>query len=223
MFIHKESVPFLIGTNLILISGIIIWYFTYPTVGILVAILGFLCTVFILQFFRVPQIRYPEGSGIYSPADGKIVQIKETEEDEYFKDKRIVLSIFMSALNAHINRVPMGGEILYFVHHPGKYLLAYHPKSSKLNEHTTMVIKNPNGTVLLLRQIAGYVARRICYYVKKGDLVKVGREFGFIKFGSRVDLYFPLGTRLEVKIGDRVKAGVSLLCDSKLQSLSRNS
>jgi len=139
---------------------------------------------------------------LVAPCDGKVVVIEEVEEPEYFKDKRIQVSIFMSPINVHANWTPVGGEVTYVKYHPGKFLVAWHPKSSTDNERTTVVVKANNGKEVLFRQIAGAVARRICYYVKPGQALSQGEEFGFIKFGSRVDLYFPIGTDIRCKIGD---------------------
>jgi phosphatidylserine decarboxylase len=147
---------------------------------------------------------------IVAPADGKVVVIEETYEPEYFKDKRLQVSIFMSPLNVHVNRNPISGEVKYMKYHPGKYLVAWHPKSSTENERTTMVIGN-SKMELLVRQIAGALARRICYYVKEGDTVMQNDEFGFIRFGSRVDLFFPVGTKIDVKIGEIVKGGITVI------------
>jgi phosphatidylserine decarboxylase len=139
-----------------------------------------------------------------------VVVIEETIETEYFKDKRLQVSIFMSPLNVHVNRCPIGGIVKYMKYHPGKYLVAWHPKSSTENERTTMVLGN-SRTEILVRQIAGALARRICYYVKEEQQVKQNEEFGFIRFGSRVDIYFPVGTKIDVKIGDVVQGGVTIL------------
>ena len=147
---------------------------------------------------------------IIAPADGKVVVIEETYEPEYFQDKRLQVSIFMSPVNVHVNRNPVSGVIKYMKYHPGKFLVAWHPKSSTENERTTLVIGNDNGDILL-RQIAGAMARRICYYVQEGDTVRQNEEFGFIRFGSRVDVFFPAGTVVDVKIGDVVKGGVTVL------------
>lgn len=164
----------------------------------------------VLQFFRNPtrSIAVQDDSIIYAPCDGKVVVIEQTVEQEYFKDMRLQVSIFMSPLNVHVNRNPIGGEAKYFKYHPGLYLVAWNPKSSTENERTTVVIGNEKGT-LLLRQIAGAVARRIVCYVKNGDKLKQGEELGFIKFGSRVDLFLPLNTQLDIKIGDVVKGNLT--------------
>ena len=172
--------------------------------------------IVIVQFFRSPKIRISKNeTHVLSPADGKVVVIEETTETEYFKDKRIQVSIFMSPTNVHINRNPIGGLVKYFKYHPGKYLMAWNPKSSTENERTTVVVEGRNGVELLFRQIAGALARRIVWYVEEGKQVEQGEEFGFIKFGSRVDVFFPLGTKINVNLGDKVKGGISVIADFK--------
>lgn len=165
-----------------------------------------------LNFFRNPVRTIPtlDNNLIYSPADGHVVVLEEVEETEYFKDRRLQMSIFMSIYDVHANRMPIGGEIAYYKYHEGKYLLAKNPKSSLENERNTVVVKN-GDKVLLFRQLAGAVARRIRVYIKQGDTVAQGQEMGFIRFGSRVDIFFPLDAKIEVKIGDKVTAGLSLL------------
>lgn len=174
---------------------------------------GFL-VVTILQFFRDPKREFTLGENlIIAPADGKVVVIEEVEEKEYFKDKRLQVSIFMSPINVHINRYPIAGTVSFFKYHPGKFLAAWEPKSSTDNERTTVVVKHQNGTEILFRQIAGALARRIVWYCKEGDKAEQCQEMGFIKFGSRVDLYFPLNTPLKVKIGDVVKGSQSVVAE----------
>lgn len=153
-----------------------------------------------------------EEGAIIAPADGKVVVVEETTEGEYFKDRRLQISIFMSVKNVHINRNPISGQVKYFKYHPGKYLLAWNPKSSTDNERTTFVIEDEDDNVeIMMRQIAGTVARRIKFYVEEGDEVTQGSEIGFIKFGSRVDLYLPLDSKVEVKIGEKVKGGQTVI------------
>lgn len=162
----------------------------------------------VLQFFRNPSIVMPTDENlVYAPADGKVVVIEETMEEEYLKERRRQISIFMSPVNVHINRSPISGVIEYFKYHPGKYLVAWHPKSSLENERTTLVVTEPQGTRILVRQIAGAVARRIKWYVKEGDPVVSGGEFGFIKFGSRVDVFLPLDAEVLVEIQEKTKGG----------------
>jgi phosphatidylserine decarboxylase len=150
---------------------------------------------------------------VLCPADGKVVVIEEATETEYLKDKRIQLSVFMSPVNVHINRNPIGGVVKYFKYNAGKYLVAWHPKSSTENERTTIVIENKAGVPILFRQIAGALARRIVWYVKEGDKVEQGQQFGFIKFGSRVDVFLPLGSTIKVELGQVVKGGRTVLAE----------
>lgn len=164
-----------------------------------------------LNFFRYPPRTIPQNEHfIIAPADGTVVAIEEIEEPEYFKDKRLMVSIFMSPLNVHINRNPIEGKVVYAQYHPGKYLVAWHPKSSLLNERNTVVLKNEKIEILV-RQIAGFLARRIVCYDKTGDTVGQGSELGFIKFGSRVDVFLPIGTQVEVKIGEKTTGGETIL------------
>lgn len=175
-------------------------------IGVAVGCLIFL--YLILQFFRNPDrsISAPDSSIVLAPADGKIVVIEEVDELEYFKDRRLQVSIFMSPLNVHVNRNPVSGKVLFAKHHKGKYLAAWNPKASTENERTTIVYETSNGQKILMRQVAGALAKRICHYVKDGDSVTQGEDMGFIKLGSRVDLYFPIGTKIEVKL-DQVSIG----------------
>ncbi len=166
----------------------------------------------ILQFFRLPSCVTPEDpTAVYAPADGKVVVIEKTTEDEFLKDERIQVSIFMSPLNVHVNRAPIKGKVSFFKYHPGKYLVAWHPKSSTENERTTVVMEGEKGVKVLFRQIAGAVARRIKWYVKEGDQLAQGEEFGFIKFGSRVDVFLPLNAKIEVNINDKTTGGKTVI------------
>ena len=170
--------------------------------------------VLVLQFFRNSERKItPNEYVALSPADGKIVVIEETDENEFFHDRRIQVSIFMSVWDVHVNRWPISGKVTYFKHHDGKYLIASNPKSSSDNEHTTIAVKTDNGYEIMFRQIAGFVARRIVAPIQEGDTAKQGEEFGFIKFGSRVDMFFPLGTNIRVKLGDKVKGGIDIIAD----------
>ena len=187
-----------------------------PTAITLLVIVSLVLLVLVVQFFRIPNRLLTTGeSQVIAPADGKIVVIEETVESEYFKDRRRQVSIFMSPLNVHVNRNPITGIVRYFKYFPGKYLVAWHPKSSTENERTTVVIQAASGTEILLRQIAGAVARRIIWYVKEGQPVQQGEEFGFIKFGSRVDVFLPLDAQINVKIGDVTKGGVTVIAELK--------
>lgn len=174
--------------------------------------LGFV--VLILQFFRNPNRKTTLNDvHIIAPVDGKVVVIEEVEEPEFFKDKRIQLSIFMSPINVHVTRYAMSGKIAYSKYHPGKYLVAWHPKASTENERTTVVIGNETFGNVLYRQIAGALAKRIVNYAKEGEMVTQGADAGFIKFGSRVDLFLPIGTKINVKLGDKVKGGVQIIAE----------
>jgi phosphatidylserine decarboxylase len=168
--------------------------------------------IFLLFFFRLPERELVANPGlIFAPADGKVVVIEETFEKEYFKDNRLQISIFMSPFNVHSNRYPVSGKIKHVCYHPGKKMVAWHPKSSELNERSTIVIETENGTEILLRQIAGAVARRIVTYSRESQDVVQGDELGFIKFGSRVDIFLPVGTEVEVPILQQVRANRSII------------
>lgn len=206
------------AVGLIILSAIQVGnYFLFTMTGwtwlFLILSLGALVMAYlIIQFFRVPSRVFSfTDNDILCPADGKVVVIEEVTESEYFKDRRIQVSIFMSPMNVHANYNPISGLMKYVKYHPGLFLVAWHPKSSTDNERTTMVIEHSSGKEVLFRQIAGAVARRICYYVQPGQTVKTGDEFGFIKFGSRVDVLLPLDCKINVKIGDTVKAKLTKL------------
>ena len=207
MRIHKEGYVILTVLGALLVIFNVAAYFFINTKGI--SVLTFFVSLIvyglILQFFRNPHrdISYFDNRAVYAPADGKVVVIEEVYEAEYFKDKRIQVSIFMSPINVHVNRNPIGGKVSYCKYHEGKYLVAWHPKSSTENERTTVVISNGHEEILF-RQVAGALAKRIKCYLKQGQEVKQGADMGFIKFGSRVDVYLPLNANIEVKIGDVV-------------------
>jgi phosphatidylserine decarboxylase len=166
----------------------------------------------VLQFFRNPKrITNSKEGEIMAPADGTVVLIEEVEETEYLNDKRKMVSIFMSPLNVHVNRVPITGNVIYTRYHQGKYLVAWHPKSSQLNERTTVVMQNDKTGPILFRQIAGAVARRIAIYCRPNDQLMAGQEFGFIRFGSRMDVFLPLEAEVCVKIGDKPKGGETII------------
>lgn len=170
--------------------------------------------VLILQFFRNPKRNtILNDNQIIAPVDGKVVVIEEVEEPEFFKDKRIQVSIFMSPINVHVTRYAMSGEIKYSKYHSGKYLVAWHPKASTENERTTVVIENNSFGKILYRQIAGALAKRIVNYAKVGDTVLQGTDAGFIKFGSRVDVFLPIGTKINVKLGEKVVGGVKVIAE----------
>ncbi len=186
-------------------------YLIFPSFSIwnaFIAVLSLFLLYIILQFFRNPARNTtinPEN--IIAPADGKVVVIEEVEEPEYFHGKRIQVSIFMSPMNVHVNRYPIGGNVTYVKYHPGLYLVAWHPKSSTDNERTTVVVKDEKGHEILFRQVAGALARRIVHYSKVGDKATQGGEMGFIKFGSRVDVYLPIGTKINVPLNAIVRGG----------------
>lgn len=210
--IHKEGRKILIGLGLILLlTNLLVLWFLTPYIT-LVSILSVLLYLSVLQFFRNPvrEILSADDNLVYAPADGKIVTIEETTEGEYFKDRRVQVSIFMSPTNVHVNRNPISGKVNYFKYHPGKYLVAWHPKSSTENERTTVVIDNGEEEILL-RQIAGAMAKRIVNYLEIGEEVKQGTDMGFIKFGSRVDLYLPLDAKIEVEIGQKVRGNKTII------------
>ena len=179
-----------------------------------IQVLALLFLVIILQFFRNPNraIRAQEKT-IVAPVDGKVVVIEEVMENEYFKDKRLQVSIFMSPINVHVTRYPISGKVNFSKYHPGKFLVAWHPKASEENERTTIVIQNNTFGEILYRQIAGALAKRIVNYAKEGEEVIQGEDAGFIKFGSRVDLFLPIGTPLNVKLNDKVKGNQTIIAE----------
>ena len=212
MKIHKEGHKILISfTSILLVLNFLIYWYL-PDYLTILSIVSFVLFLLVLQFFRNPlrEIMVADDNLVYAPADGKIVVIEEAHEGEYFDDKRLQVSIFMSPTNVHVNRNPVSGTVNYFRYHPGKYLVAWHPKSSSENERTTLVIDNGEDEVLL-RQIAGAVAKRIVHYVSEGDQVLQGKDFGFIKFGSRVDLFLPLDAKIEVAMGQKVKGNKTVI------------
>ncbi len=168
--------------------------------------------ILVLRFFRSPVRKLiPVNEQVYAPADGKLVALEEVDETEYFNEKRLQVSIFMSPLNVHSNRYPVSGKVKYIKHHPGSFLVAWHPKSSQLNERTTVVIEMEDGREIMVRQIAGAVARRIVTYPHEGDVIRQGDELGFIKFGSRVDLLLPAGTEVNIPLGSRIRANRTIV------------
>lgn len=181
-----------------------------------VSVLAFLL---LLQFFRSPfRNLLTHEDLIIAPADGKVVVIEDVHEPEFFKDTRRQISIFMSPINVHITRNPVSGVVKYFKYHPGNYFVAWHPKSSTKNERTTVVVTSSVGADILFRQIAGAMARRIVWYVTEGDEVNQGEEFGFIKFGSRVDIFVPVDTTIKVKIGEKTKGGQTVIAQLKTEA-----
>jgi phosphatidylserine decarboxylase len=211
MKFHREGKLTIIMTFLLVAVMNIGMYLIFPHFTIwnwLIVLASVFLLYIILQFFRNPPRNTTiNAENIIAPADGKVVVIEEVEETEYFHDKRIQVSIFMSPLNVHVNRYPVGGNVSYVKYHPGLYLVAWHPKSSTDNERTTIVVKDEKGREILFRQIAGAMARRIVHYSKVGDVAEQGSEMGFIKFGSRVDVFLPIGTKLNVKLEEAVRGG----------------
>jgi phosphatidylserine decarboxylase len=210
--IHKEGYR-IIATTIILLLAInyLIGLSEINWLNTLIQIASLIVLVLVVQFFRNPKrVVTAKENEVVAPADGKIVVIEEVEEPEFFKDKRIQVSIFMSPVNVHVNRYPINGTVKYSKYHPGKYLVAWHPKSSTLNERTTVVVEN-DKIALLFRQIAGAVARRIVLYAKKDAVAKKGEDYGFIKFGSRVDVFFPRGTKINVEMNQVVKGNKTVL------------
>lgn len=199
----------LIAINIVSYSLINIYWVRF---AVLVA--SIILFLLIVQFFRNPKRNTTlNDKHIISPVDGKVVVIEEVYEKEYFKDKRIQVSVFMSPINVHVTRHPIGGNVTYSKYHPGKFLVAWHPKSSEENERTTVVVKNDRVGEILYRQIAGAMAKRIVNYAEVGTEVVQGSDSGFIKFGSRVDVFLPLGTEVKVEINQKVKGGISVLAD----------
>lgn len=213
-YIHKEGWKFIL--NLFIILALInyaVWFDFHwnSTASLIISGVSVLLFAFVTWFFRNPSREIiTDEDLIIAPADGKIVVLEEVEVDEYFADKRLQLSIFMSPTNVHVNRAPIKGEVKYSKYHPGRYLVAWHPKSSEENERTSIVIDNGNFDIMM-RQIAGKVARRIVNNLEEGDMVDQGWDFGFIKFGSRVDLFLPVNTDVKVKLGQKVKGGETIL------------
>jgi len=213
---HKEGhliivISFIIVAIINLFTNIFI---VHPLTSKIIGIFSIAIFILILQFFRNPKrVTQINDSFIISPVDGKVVAIQKVFEKEYFKNDRVQVSIFMSPINVHVTRFPISGVIKFSQYHPGKYLVAWHPKSSELNERTTVVVENKNFGEILYRQIAGAVARRIVNYAKIGKTVIQGDDAGFIKFGSRVDLFLPLNSKIKVKIDQTVKGGVDKIAE----------
>jgi len=202
-------------TSILIVLNIAVWKFAPAFIWLSVSVAVILFTL-VAQFFRNPTRKIPAADNniIYAPADGKICVIEEVEEPEFFKERRLQVSIFMSPVNVHVNRNPVSGVIKYFKYHPGLYLVAWHPKSSTENERTT-VVYDTGSALILMRQIAGAVARRIRWYVKEGDTVAQGNDMGFIKFGSRVDLFLPIGTQVNVEMDQQVKGNLTVIAKMK--------
>ncbi len=218
MTIHKEGYASIGIATLVLgtINAFSLWFLSesFPLIALLIFIASIGAWLFTISFFRIPGRNHTMDNGkIICPADGKVVVIEEITDVEYFKDKRLQVSIFMSPLNVHVNRNAVSGSVLYSQYHKGKYLVAWDPKSSTDNERHSVVYECDNGKKLLVKQIAGAVARRIVNYLTPGTIVKQGQEMGFIKFGSRVDILLPPGTKICVDLGQMVKGGVTVLAE----------
>ena len=205
------TVIVLIAINIISYSFINIYW-----VKFLILLASVIFLILIFQFFRNPKRNTQHNDEhVMSPVDGKVVAIEEVHEKEYFKDKRLQVSIFMSPINVHVTRHPVGGKVTYSKYHPGKFLVAWHPKSSEENERTTVVVKNKIAGEVLYRQIAGALAKRIVNYAEVGTDVVQGSDSGFIKFGSRVDVFVPLGTKIDVDLNQKVRGGESIIATVK--------
>lgn len=216
MKLHKESKGTIIVASLLfaVIAALAIYFLEMWSLLIIVPLLVIYGLVF--WFFRVPNRDILDHTeNVIAPVDGKVVMIKEVEETEFLKEKAIQVSIFMSPLNVHICRFPVSGNVIYKKYHPGKYLVAWHEKSSTENERTTVAVESMTNHKVVFRQIAGYVARRIVFYCNEGDTAKAGHEFGFIKFGSRMDIFLPLDTEIICKIGDKTKGGIDVIAKMK--------
>jgi phosphatidylserine decarboxylase len=213
MRLHSEGRWHILAASIIFFVILVAIYQLFPNnIWFYITILPFfLIWLWVFWFFRIPTRNFvTDESAVFSPCDGKVVVIEEVYEPEYFKDKRLQISVFMSPLNVHNNIYPISGKVLYSKYHEGKYLVAWHPKSSTENERSTVVVEGKRTTVLM-RQIAGALARRIVTYAEEGQHGEQNTEFGFIKFGSRVDVYLPLGTKVDCKIDDIVQGGISRL------------
>lgn len=215
MRIHKEGYRTIVITGLIVLVINLATFFlisaNYPLLTLFIFIVTLALFLFIISFFRVPNRKLITGEKfVIAPADGKVVVIEETVDTEYFNDKRLQISIFMSPANVHQNRSPISGEVVYSTYHKGKYLVAWHPKSSTENERHSVVIKNTRAEVLV-KQIAGALAKRIVNYLREGQTIEQSAEFGFIKFGSRVDVLLPPGTKVNVQLNQMVKGGITVI------------
>ena len=211
---HKEGFKIITITSLIIVAGILLAdkFIDIAWLQKTIQIACILLYITVLQFFRNPKRKTVlNDKHIIAPVDGKVVVIEEVYEPEYFKDKRLQVSIFMSPINVHVTRYAMSGIVKYSKYHPGKYLVAWHPKASTENERTSVVLENKTFGEVLYRQIAGALAKRIVNYAEEGQNIVQGTDAGFIKFGSRVDLYLPLNTKIDVKIGDKVKGGEQIV------------
>ncbi len=213
---HKEGAKIILAATISVAAIILLadYFITLTWLKMTIQIIGLIFLILILQFFRNPKRVTPNNDQhVIAPVDGKVVVIEEVEEPEYFKDKRLQVSIFMSPVNVHVTRYAVNGKINFSKYHPGKYLVAWHPKASSENERTTVVIENRVFGEILYRQVAGALARRIINYATEGTMVKQGADAGFIKFGSRVDLFLPLGTKINVRLNQTVKGGETVVAE----------
>ncbi len=217
MTIHREGKYWVLGTlsAFVIINALVLTTREQQDwLSLLVFIATFIFLILIVQFFRYPKRSATRNENyVIAPADGKVVVIEQTTETEYYKDKRIQVSIFMSPFNVHANWYPISGKIPYLRYHKGKYLVAWHPKASTDNERTTIVVEKDQNKTVLLRQIAGALAKRIVYYPAENDLVKQGAEMGFIKFGSRVDIFLPLTAKVNVQMNQKVTGKVTVIAE----------
>ncbi|MBP0611962.1 phosphatidylserine decarboxylase family protein [Chryseobacterium sp. cx-311] len=216
MKLHRESKGTIVVATLIfaVLSFLAVYFLELWALVVIIPLLIIYALVF--WFFRVPNRDIEDHTeNVIAPVDGKVVMIKEVDEDEFIKGKAIQISIFMSPLNVHICRYPVSGKVVYKKYHPGKYLVAWHEKSSTENERTTVAVESLTNHQVVFRQIAGYVARRIVFSCNEGDSAKAGHEFGFIKFGSRMDVFLPLDTEIICKIGDKTKGGIDIIARMK--------
>lgn len=216
--LHKEGYKILLVSLILLLAINTSTIYLLPSYILLskgLIIASIIIYIIIVQFFRNPKRKTVQNDDfIYSSVDGKVVVIEEVEETEFFKDKRLQISVFMSPVNVHVTRYPIGGEVLYSKYHPGKYLVAWHPKASTENERTTVVVENKkNKKAVLFRQIAGALAKRIVNYAKGGGEAVQGADSGFIKFGSRVDIYLPLSSKVKVELNQKVRGGETVLAE----------
>ncbi|GAA4293193.1 phosphatidylserine decarboxylase family protein [Aestuariibaculum suncheonense] len=214
---HKEGYKIIIVTFILVISSTLLVdnFVTIDWLRLALKLILLVFLILILQFFRNPKRHTkPNDKQVLSPVDGKVVVIEEVFEKEFFNEKRLQVSVFMSPINVHVTRYPIGGKVIFSKYHPGKYLVAWHPKASEENERTTVVVENKTYGQVLYRQIAGALAKRIVNYAKVDDAAIQGDDSGFIKFGSRVDLFLPLDTKIKVKLNQKVKGGESIIAES---------
>jgi phosphatidylserine decarboxylase len=215
MHIHREGIKIILLSLLLVVALNLFWFYALPRLNMLLyasLVLSALFLLWVISFFRVPHREPPVvDNAIVASADGTVVAVEEVIEKEYFGDKRIQVSVFMSPFDVHVNWFPLNGTVVYVQYHPGKFLIANHPKSSTLNERNTVVVRDTSGREVLIRQIAGLLARRIICFVKPGDPAILGSEFGMIRFGSRIDYLIPVNAQIQVKIGETVRANRTII------------